>query len=363
MAERPVPVDAASGETLADSLELVLPHLSRALAGPGELARLHRAGQALLPSLPGGFELRLGTGAAQVDLLQRVPRETGYPGRLESHIDASGVRQQPAWQRVRDFCASWSNPESQLFSGITHIWLEFDLDSDDAAQAPNPSIFAGFDTTLSPVPDGLQILQAALLALAGQVPAPLWASVERCGRACPERAVISHLGVMLARPSAGVRLNIARLARAQLPVYLRQVGWPGPLDEVELLADWVFQNAEWVTLCLDVGDKVYPKFGLECSFDPKHADQAALWAGVMDACAVHGIGTDSQRAGLLAWPGLIDPVSATLPWPRHLILQSLAAPANQFIFIRRRISHLKLVYQPGRPLEAKGYLGFETIWG
>src|SRR6185436_12125344 len=118
-----------------------------------------------------------------------------------------------AWQRVRDFCAAWTNPASQLFPGIDHIWLEFDLDSDDAALAPNPSIFAGFDTALSPVPDGLQILQAALAALTGPVPAPLWASVERCVRACSERAVISHLGLMLARPSAGVRLNVARLAR------------------------------------------------------------------------------------------------------------------------------------------------------
>ena len=66
------------------------------LAGAGRargLARLRRAGQALLPSLPGGFEFRLGTGAAQVDLLQRVPREAGYPARLQSHIDANGLGQ------------------------------------------------------------------------------------------------------------------------------------------------------------------------------------------------------------------------------------------------------------------------------
>lgn len=353
---------AASAETLADSLELVLPHLSPELAGPDGLARLRQASQALLPSLPGGFEFRLGTGAAQADLLQRVPREAGYPARLQSHIDANALGQQPAWQHVRDFCADWSDPASKLFSGIHHIWLEFDLDSDDAAQAPSPSIFAGFDTSL-PVPDALQILQAALPALAGPVPAPLWASVERCIRACPEPAGVSHLGVMLARPLAGVRLNIARLAHAQLPAYLRQVGWPGPLDEVEPLADWVFQHAEWVTLCLDMGDGVYPKFGLECSFDPKHADQGPRWAVLLDACVARGVCTDSQRAGLLAWPGLIDPISAAQPWPRHLMLQSLAAPASQLIFIRRRISHIKLVYQPRQTLQAKGYLGFETTWG
>jgi hypothetical protein len=160
-----------------------------------------------------------------------------------------------------------------------------------------------------------------------------------------------------------VRLNIARLARAQLPVYLRQVGWPGSLDGVEPLADWVFQNAELVTLCLDMGEGVYPKFGLECSIDPKHADQGPRWAALLDACVARSLCTDSQRAGLAAWHGLMDPVSAAQPWPRHLILQSLAAPANQFIFIRRRISHIKLVYQPGQPLQAKGYLGFETLWG
>jgi hypothetical protein len=363
VAERAVPIDTVSAETLADSLELVLPHLSPALAGPGDLARLRRAGQSLPASLPGGFEFRLGTGTSQVDLLQRVPREANYPARLQSHIDAAALAQQPAWERVRDFCAAWSSPASPLFSGLTYIWLEFDLDSDEAASAPNPSIFAGLDTELPPEPDGLRVLHNTLAALAGPVAAPLWASVERCVRACPENVIVSHLGVMLARPPAGVRLNIARLARAQLPEYLQQVGWTGPLDEAERLADWAYDNAEWVTLCLDVSDSVYPKFGLECSFDPKHADQVARWVGLLDACVALGVCTDSQRAGLLSWPGLIDPASAAQPWPRHLMLQSLAAPADQFIFIRRRISHIKLVYQPGRPLEAKGYLGFETVWG
>ena len=45
------------------------------------------------------------------------------------------------------------------------------------------------------------------------------------------------------------------------------------------------------------------------------------------------------------------------------MLQSLVASPEQLIFIRRRISHIKLVYQPGQPLQAKGYLGFETVWG
>jgi hypothetical protein len=161
---------------------------------------------------------------------------------------------------------------------------------------------------------------------------------------------------------AGVRLNIARLARPQLPAYLQQVGWRGPLDEVEQLADWAFQHAEWVTLGLDMGEGVYPKFGLECSFDPKQADQEPRWAGLLEACVARGVCTDSQRAGLLSWSGLIDPVSEAQPWPRHLMLQSLAASANQLMLIRRRISHIKLVYEPGQPLQAKGYLGFETVW-
>ncbi len=359
MAEPPA---TASAETLADSLELVLPHLSPALAGADGLARLRRASQALLPSVPGGFELRLGTGAAQVDLLQRIPREAGYPARLQAHIDESGLGRQTAWQRVRDFCAAWSDPASQLFSGIPHIWLEFDLESDAAASSPSPSIFAGFDTGLAPIPEALSILQTALPVLAGAPSAALWASVERCIRACPAPALLSHLGVMLARPWAGVRLNIARLTRPQLTAYLHAAGWRGPLDEVEPLADWVYQHAEWVTLCLDMGDSIYPKFGLECGFNPKHADQAPRWAGLLDGCAARGLCTDAERAGLLGWPGLINPVSAAQPWPRHLLLQSLAAPADQLISIRRRISHIKLVYEPGQPLQAKGYLGFETVW-
>ncbi|MEP7355955.1 MAG: hypothetical protein ABI847_01790, partial [Anaerolineales bacterium] len=88
---------AGSGETLADTLELVLPFLGPALAGPEGLARVRRAARALPPSLPGGFECRLGSGAAQMDLLQRIPREANYPARLRAQIETSGLAARPAW--------------------------------------------------------------------------------------------------------------------------------------------------------------------------------------------------------------------------------------------------------------------------
>jgi hypothetical protein len=47
-----------------------------------------------------------------------------------------------------------------------------------------------------------------------------WPSIHRCFRACTGPARVSHVGVMLGRPSAAVRVNVKRLASEDIGSYL-----------------------------------------------------------------------------------------------------------------------------------------------
>src|SRR5439155_25568367 len=49
-------------------------------------------------------------------------------------------------------------------------------------------------------------------------------------------------------------------------------------------------------------------------------------------------------------------------WPPHLVCASLLRPPDHFTSFQRLLSHVKVVYEPGRPIEAKGYFGFEHAW-
>ena len=86
------------------------------------------------------------------------------------------------------------------------------------------------------------------------------------------------------------------------------------------------------------------------------------WAALLDLLTADGACTPGQRAGLLAWPGVNDPGNSATPWPGDLMLASLLQPPDRFSAIVRQLSHVKVSYQPGRPLEAKAYLGWAHTW-
>src|SRR5262249_25149659 len=73
------------------------------------------------------------------------------------------------------------------------------------------------------------------------------------------------------------------------------------------------------------------------------ANREGRWRPLLDALAERGLCTAAKREALLAWYGLAWWSLPHQLWP---------TPAA------RLINHVKLVYQPGRALEAKGYVGF-----
>lgn len=351
-------------ETLAESLEIVLPHLSREIAAPEILPRLRHLARTLPPNLPCGLEFRLTQNVPQVDLLQCILREDHAPSILREYIESTDLIAEPAWQRVRDFCAAWSDAAFSLYSGIGKIWLEFDLDS-DSARPPVPSVFIALDAKLPTFPDGFRVAQAAVALLVGApLPSPLLANLERCFRACRDRAFLSHIGVMLARSLDMLRVNIPRLERTQVADFLGEVGWIADGGEFERLLDWVYVPANPVTVCLDVGATVSPRIGLELGVDERlpDAEQTLRWSLLLDDLVARGLCAPEKRHGLLGWPGLSFPSSTTHAWPDHLISRSFLEPPERFSVMGRRLSHIKLVYQPGQPPEAKGYLGFGHLW-
>jgi len=52
-------------------------------------------------------------------------------------------------------------------------------------------------------------------------------------------------------------------------------------------------------------------------------------------------------------------VNAKAPWPDHLIAASLLKPKDRFTLFNRELSHIKIVWQPQRALEAKAYLLYQ----
>lgn len=351
--------------TLANSLEIILPHLSPEIAAPEALSRLRKLAQLSAPIHRAGFECRLGEGITQIDLQQCIFAKDNEPKILAEHIAtvalSSNVFEQSAWNRIRQFCEAWSDSSSYLHEGITEIWLEFDL-NELAPQTLVPSVFITLNRQNTDSDKALKIAETALELLWGQqIVKPLQSNLHRCFTACSTPARISHIGVMLSRQIEALRINVSWLPPDKIASYLQQVGWLEPAHEIETLALQLLDVIDRVRICLDVGTTVYPKLGLECFFNQQHGLELG-WLPFLDNLVARGLCRPEKREALIAWPGYTTPTSSSNPWPNYLITESLLQPPNQFSVFERRLSHIKLIYQPQQPLEAKGYLEFLHQW-
>lgn len=355
------------GDILSDCLEIVRPHFHPALFTPGTICRLQDAVQRLAPIPPYriGFECRLSAGDAQVDLQQGFVGSattqdllTKYMAALVSNSTAS---LHPAWRRIQSFCSAWCDSSSPLHEGVVDFWLEFDL-HDGGGAAPVPSVFFGLNQKASPAMQSFCPATAALEILTG---APLLpgsvTNLRRCFEVCPDGVIVSHLGVMLARETDMVRVNIKHIPADGILSFLRSLEWKANDVELEALLVSLASFTDGITVCLDIGREVAPRVGLECFLNSDFGREAR-WAGFLQNLVAHGLCSSEKAEALMTWPGYTAPDSISAPWPAALVAQSLQEKPEHFSVISRDLSHVKVTLQPSRHPTAKAYFGFTHSW-
>jgi hypothetical protein len=305
--------------SLADTLELMLPGVPEELVGAETRPALCALARGLAPVHYCGFEVRLGE-SGEVDLQQcfssRNGAISGLPERLLELTRRDGMR--------------------------AGVWLELD------GPAGSPSWLLGFERTAS---------RAERLELARAV--GLSAAAVRCFEACPAGADVAHIGLMVRDPSPYVRLQVMPVEPEELGAYLRAVGWEHDPAEAVEVARALRPHADRLALCLDVAEEVGRRLGFEAAVDRSPSDDER-WPALLGFLVDRGLCTPAKRDALLAWPRVVTP--ADVPWAAGLAAASLLRAADTFSSLERRLSHVKVVLEPGVPAHAKAYFGYEHRW-
>src|SRR5207253_3374790 len=89
-------------------------------------------------------------------------------------------------------------------------------------------------------------------------------------------------------------------------------GWPGPAEDAAELAAHFHPLVDGVTVCLDVGETVLPRLGLELHLD-RQPPAEPRWAVFLDRLVDAGWCTAEKRDGLLSWPGRVTPAGEDAP--------------------------------------------------
>jgi hypothetical protein len=342
---------------LAGTLGLALRHVPDVLVGGEARERVLWVAGRIPAALTRAayLECRLLQGPEPVDLIFRVEREGAqilagrHPGVDPARLLACG----PAWRAVADFCRAWLDGKGPEWAVVRHLWLELDLDAPGfpgGPPIPPPSVFVAFDDDATAAMGTDEVLSLVERVVRPLAPAAMDADTRARLRGVLERrppgAAVPYAGVMLSRPRQAVRVYLSRVAGADVPGLLNEVGWPE--DQGRMAAEAVAAIAgagapEVGMLHLDVLEgALLPRLGVEYTLERKAqirgrvAEQAFL-----NTLAERGLCEPQRRDALLSWPGY------ELLTLRHELWPSLLA---------RRVNCIKLVHEPDREPQMKAYL-------
>jgi hypothetical protein len=175
----------------------------------------------------------------------------------------------------------------------------------------------------------------------------------------PEPPRIEQMGMMFSRQSEDLRLCIRGLPPRGMSQYLGRAGWSGRGEELDAIIEQLLPFVDDVTLDIDAGEGVGPKIGLECILD--RDPRPERWQRWLDHLVAVGLCTPRKRDGVMAWMGLSTQRTQPELWPENLARASQRTPGLISAF-HRRVNHLKIVHQPGQPLQVKAYLAFRHMW-
>lgn len=330
-------------------VEVTLPALGESIAMPETRSGLLALSASLPPIDRGGFEVRLAEGAPRVDLQQCVDLRARR--RLLDDLTAADPGDSP----LATLAARWVDPAHPWHKRIVELWLEWDRPS--TAEAPSePAVFVGLWPERTRQAEAREVAHGAIALLLPNLPQSWLDGLARCFDT-PEPAIVSHVGAMLSRPDARVRVNVKRLQRDTLPSYLEGIGWPGDASSLAQQIAPLWPAADAVTTCVDVGADIGPSVGLELM-----VGGSERWEDLLDLLVDIGLCAPAKRSALLAWPGVDSPPSVDAGWPGRLLVEALLRPARELGVVERRLSHVKVTLAPGRAPLAKGYLWFAHRW-
>ena len=257
-------------------------------------------------------------------------------------------QQHMSWKKIQRFFELWADPDSPLFSNVSNIWFEFDnhqLNFD----IPTPCLFLSpkylykqnslwSGNKREPYYDWLFCPALATLIEDGLINR-MKNNVKSCIMAIPEKGVIFQLGVMLSRSLKSIRICTG-MSVDNYVSYLKKIGWTGSMEYLTTILGTLKYLADGILVDIDVGEQIYQKIGIECSFRT-NMDIKPRLEKLLKYLLEIGLCIKENSDFVLNWICDQD---------KHY---SDIIPESG---TKRNLSHIKIVLYPDNSLEAKVYL-------
>jgi hypothetical protein len=350
---------------LLSSIESSIPETLISSRNIREMQRLASVFKASITSFF-GFESRLTSTKAQADYLFAVSSLREERDALANLIRKKALPEKfmkiPEWQNVCRFVLEWANPDSLLFQNVLGMWFEFDM-VENSSETPIPCIFLHTIPLRSTAEEDTKkiswLTKNALPLVAGkELPEKIEQNLIQTIQQLPKDALIMDAGMMLSRPTSGVRLIIAKIQPNQIIPYLTKLGWSEEGEQLPVLLEELTQNVTRVVLHITVTENgIDQKIGLECSFAPDRYHLETRWQSFFNYLVKKGLCLPEKKDALLEFIG-VDQEDTKRNFDTAVYRPIVKFENNDCSSaLVRYISHIKLVYEPDHGLSAKAYPG------
>lgn len=313
-----------------------------------------------------GFESRLSSRKTCADYLFAVSSMRGEREALARLIQEKSLPDefmaQPEWQNVSRFVLEWVNQDSILHQNVLGMWFEFDI-VENSSQTPIPCIFLHtIPLRMSTESDKEKIhwlTRKALPLITGKdLPEKIQENLFHAIQILPKDALVMDAGVMLSRPTAGIRLIIAKIQPDQIIPYLTNVGWLDENGQLSKLIGDLEQQVSRIVLHITITENgVDQKIGIECSFAPDQYHLETRWRSFLSYLVKQGLCLPEKKNALLEFVG-VEQEDRKRSFDTAVFKPTVKIEQDDFSSaLVRYISHIKLVYEPNHDLYAKAYPG------
>jgi hypothetical protein len=313
-----------------------------------------------------GFESHLNSSKPSADYLFAVSSM-----RREREALATLVKEQSLpkeffkkkeWKNVCDFVLEWSNKDSVLYQNVLGMWFEFDM-AENSSETPVPCIFLHTlplrNTHLEKNGTLHWLTRQALPLVTGKsIPEKTEQNILHAVQNLPPNALVMDAGVMLSRPTSGVRLIIARIHPDQIIPYLRSMGWAEEKEDLSALIGELTQQVSRLVLHITITENgIDKKIGLECSFAPDQYHLETRWKSFLEYLVDKKLCFEEKKQALLEFVG-IEQEDRQRDFATENYQPTVKMKGDDFsAALVRYISHVKLVYEPNKIVYAKAYPG------
>lgn len=337
---------------MSDYLKVIEPDLNPVLFSPKSLVSIRSLADILPISALAGFECRLAADDPRVDFQVLFPAiVNGLPKALLGY---------PVSENLQSIYQDWISPDCIYNQWVKRVGLEFDLNGLPLPELL-PCIFLQLQKNNSV--DTLDLIKIINRLAKSDQSELLDTQIRHCVESLPEDAEISHVGGMFSRADNIVRINVKNISLIKTPEYLETIGCLESSNALMTHIPQLSSMIDRVIVSFDiVGGSVSPRVGIECFIDEPFYRNEKPWEVFLDYLSKQNLCSQAKKSSLLDWGRVSPREFDTSIWPSNINWGYHYLASTACLVFERKINHVKLIFQEGKFIEAKGYLAFQSKW-